>query len=334
MGRFLFLADLEMTGRYLAGILGALVGDALGVPFEFKAPEYLPAARDITMVMPPPFMKTYPSIPYGTWSDDGSQLLCLQEVLQENAGFDPVRFAGLLVRWARKAYHQSGGVVFDCGGQTDQAIKLLEEGVAPLDAGGTSERSNGNGSLMRTLPVAIAGHRNGWAAQKIVDVAHRQSRVTHGHPRSQACCALYCLMAASLITDPSRPVMDCYRQSLAELSDIYRNGKLEEHARALAAIVEFPEKNFRRGSGYVVDTFWTSLDCMEKSENYISAVKAAVSYGYDTDTTSCVTGGLAGIKYGLDKKAYETGPIGIPSDWVSQLVVPQESARVIAKIPS
>lgn len=307
-----------------------MVGDALGVPFEFKAPEHIPPTGEITMVMPADFIKTYSSIPYGTWSDDGSQLLCLMEALRENASFDPARFAALLIKWSRQAYHQSGGVVFDCGGQTALAIRRLEEGVAPLEAGGVAERSNGNGSLMRALPVAVTGHVHGWDARGIVDVAHRQSRVTHGHPISQACCALYCLTAASLLDDPSRPVMDCRRQALDELAAIYRNGSLEEHGRALSAIVEFPQKNFRRGSGYVVDSLWTALDCMEKSNSYASAVQAAVSYGNDADTTACVTGGLAGIKYGLDENPYAARPIGIPCDWVSQLVVPQESARVIA----
>jgi ADP-ribosylglycohydrolase len=110
---------------------------------------------------------------------------------------------------------------------------------------------------------------------------------------------------------------------------VYAKREFAEHAKALTLISDFPKTNFRRGSGYVVDTFWTAIDCPEKSDSYLSAVKAAISYGNDTDTTSCVAGGLAGIKYGLDYNNYADNPTGIPDDWVSALIMPLESSRVI-----
>jgi ADP-ribosylglycohydrolase len=315
--------------RYRAGVMGALLGDALGVPFEFKHPEDIPALSEINLVMPASFARTHSAIPYGTWSDDGAQLLCLLEVLQEEEEFSPTRFAELLIKWSREDYHQAGGIVFDCGGQTAQSIRKLEAGVAPIEAGGTGERSNGNGALMRCLPVAIAGHLEGWGAQEIAVVAHAQSKVTHGHSISQVCCALYSLMAASLLSQPEEVIQDCYRRAFAALTEVYAMQEFSEHTKALTLISDFPKTNFRRGSGYVVDTFWTAIDCLEKSDSYLIAVKAAVSYGNDTDTTACVAGGLAGIKYGLDYNNYANNPAGIPDDWVSALVVPSESARVI-----
>lgn len=316
-------------GPYRAGVVGALVGDALGVPFEFKRPEDIPREHEIDMVMPASFVKARSAIPYGTCSDDGAQLLCLLEVLQEEEEFEPGRFSALLIKWLREGYHQSGGLVFDCGGQTALAIKRLEEGIAPLEAGGTDKMSNGNGSLMRTLPVAIIGHLCDWSARDIVAVAQAQSRVTHGHPISQVCCALYSLIATSLLDDPAMPVKECYRRSFAELAEIYGKPELTEHAKALLLIDDFPKTNFRRGSGYVIDTLWTAIDCMEKSASYASAVKAAVSYGNDTDTTACVTGGLAGIKYGDDRCLYSEGNTCIPGSWVSRLILQPESVRVI-----
>lgn len=320
---------LTYQRSYRASVMGALTGDALGVPFEFKRPEDIPASNEINLIMPASFMKTHSSIPYGTWSDDGALMLCLLEVLQEDERFEPVHFATLLVKWVRDAYHQSGGKVFDCGGQTALAIRSLEEGVAPLEAGGRGERSNGNGSLSRTLPVAIIGHLDGWSLQAIIELAHSQSRVTHAHPISQVCCALYCLMATSLFNNPEEAIMNCYHRAFAELKGMYSRSELLEHGRALSIIDDFPKNNFRRGSGYVIDTLWTSIDCLDKSDSYVSAVKTAIGYGNDTDTTACVTGGLAGIKYGLDDRAYSDRPVGIPSDWASSLVMPQESIGVL-----
>ena len=48
-----------------AAILGALVGDALGVPHEFKNAAAIPRADLIEMVMPAHYQKTYAHVPYG-----------------------------------------------------------------------------------------------------------------------------------------------------------------------------------------------------------------------------------------------------------------------------
>lgn len=80
-----------LASRALAGILGALLGDALGCPHEFKPGHSIPAAADINMAMLKDYSKTYPAIPYGTWSDDGSQLLCLLQTLADHKGeLDPM----------------------------------------------------------------------------------------------------------------------------------------------------------------------------------------------------------------------------------------------------
>ena len=323
----------ETVMRYLAGIRGALVGDALGVPFEFKQPVDIPPASEIRMVMQSAFRKTYPQIPYGTWSDDGSQLLCLLESLEHDTSFDPAHFATLLVKWARAGHHQSGGAVFDCGGQTARALQNLENGVAPLDAGGTEERSNGNGSLMRVLPVALVGHWDDWSDQRIVDVAHLQSRLTHRHPVAQVCCALYCLVAIFLLRDGQRKPIDCRTAAFSFLDDIYGQPEYWEFQGALAIVREFPQQNFKRGSGYVVDCLWSALDCLENSHSYVETVRAAILLGNDTDTTACVAGGLAGIIYGAETIfELDDGPMGIPCDWIAQLRVPDVTAELLDRI--
>jgi len=69
------------------------------VPFEFKPPEQIPTPDMIEMLMPESFRKTYAAIPYGTWSDDGSQLLCLYENMTTHREFVPGHFGELLMRW-------------------------------------------------------------------------------------------------------------------------------------------------------------------------------------------------------------------------------------------
>lgn len=314
-----------------AAVIGALVGDALGVPFEFMKPEQLPPTEDIRMVMPADFPKTHGHIPYGTWSDDGSQLLCLLEALTagENWTFDAGRFGELLLRWMKSAHHQAGGVVFDCGGQTTRALTLIGQGIPAAKTGGEDERSNGNGSLMRCLPVALVASLRGWSQGEVIDVAQAQSCVTHAHPLAQVCCAAYSLMARTLIREPSLTAHACYALASAELRSLYGSRKQTHHLSALARVDDFPASSFRRGSGFVVDSLWTAIDCLDSSSCYVDVVRAAIGYGNDTDTTACIAGGLAGIRYGIDHQPLAGEALGIPSDWVDALAVPHASVSLL-----
>lgn len=61
-----------------------------------------------------------------------------------------------------------------------------------------------------------------------------------------------------------------------------------------------------RGSGYMVDCLHSARWALERGSSYEQVVRLAVSLGNDTDTTACVAGGIAGIRYGLS---------GIPARW-------------------
>lgn len=66
-----------------------------------------------------------------------------------------------------------------------------------------------------------------------------------------------------------------------------------------------------KGGGYVVDSLRSAFMIMKTAPDYEHAVKAAIALGDDTDTTACITGGLAGIVFGHD---------GIPERWQNSLL--------------
>src|SRR3546814_6455300 len=70
------------------GLLGMLVGDALGVPYEFSPPDRIPKSERIEMAPPAGFQRAHPWTPPGTWSDDGAQALCLLASLLHCSGLD------------------------------------------------------------------------------------------------------------------------------------------------------------------------------------------------------------------------------------------------------
>jgi ADP-ribosylglycohydrolase len=78
-----------------------------------------------------------------------------------------------------------------------------------------------------------------------------------------------------------------------------------------------------RSSGYVIDTLEASLWCLLKTSNYAEAVLKAVNLGGDTDTTAAVTGGLAGIYYGVEN---------IPSEWVEQIARKQDIINLAERL--
>ena len=112
----------SLTARIEGGLLGLLVGDALGVPYEFHPPEALPPANQIEMQPPPGFRRAHFGVPPGTWSDDGAQALVLLDSLLANDGLDLRHFADGLVRRANEGWNAVYRSVFDYGLQSSTAI--------------------------------------------------------------------------------------------------------------------------------------------------------------------------------------------------------------------
>jgi ADP-ribosylglycohydrolase len=282
--------------RIEGGLLGLLIGDALGVPYEFHPPEDLPHAGEIAFDPPGGFARSHSGTPPGTWSDDGAQALCLLASLLHCKQLDADDFGRRLLNWYECGYMAVDDRVFDVGITTARALRALRDGTSTLEAGLTNESSNGNGSLMRVLPLAL--WHKGSDAELIVD-AQSQSRVTHGHLRSQLCCALYCLWARRILDEHPQPYQDAVRSlQAAHASDSQALAELD-HVICPFAAPETP------GSGYVVDSL-RSARLAAESGPFESAVKRAILMGHDTDTTACVTGGIVGIRDGVD---------GIPARW-------------------
>lgn len=181
------------------------------------------------------------------------------------------------------------GRVFDVGVQTAAALARFSAGRPAVESGGTDQQMNGNGSLMRVLPLAL-WHR-GTDAELVHD-ARLQSRITHGHLRSQLSCALYCLWARRLLANEH----DAYSAAVTTLRTLIQPGSPEEEE------LEFhirPEADAAPGgSGYVVDSLHSARWALTLG-SYESVVRGAIRLGNDTDTTACIAGGLAGLRDGV-----------------------------------
>jgi len=293
----------KFHGQLMGALWGAVVGDALGVPVEFTdRPE-----RQHDPVISMRGGGTWRQPP-GTWSDDSSLLLCSVESLLN--GFNTEDMGRRFVDWHNAERWTPWGSVFDIGMTTRAALLAISRGVKAEQAGGTTESSNGNGSLMRILPVALQAAQ--LPVHKMLERIHRASAITHGHPRSQMACGLYGLLVRELLH--GNPPIAAWSLAKKEFVSGY---VLPVWAAELSAfdqlmgteIIGLAESAIE-SDGYVMHTLMASVWCLLNTGNFSKTVLRAVNLGGDTDTTACVTGGLAGLYYQRD---------AIPSEWISAL---------------
>ncbi len=294
------------------GIYGVLVGDMLGVPVEFVNRQEL----KIQPVTGPQVGGPYEQ-PIGSWSDDGALTLALADALK--GGYNLSTIAQNFIDWWVRKKYTSHGTVFDIGRQTRMALndvlKILESGDTEaleylhFDA---NENTNGNGSLMRILPLHFYLKDKGF--EDNFKIIWQVSALTHPHVRSALACLFYLIMLDELSKEGAT-VMGAYRTTQSRIREfISKNPEAtpeESHLSRLLDydISELPEEEIR-SSAYVIDTLEASLWSLLTSTSFKEAVLKAVNLGDDSDTTGAVTGGLAGIYYGFD---------AIPKDWITVL---------------
>ncbi|PKF75187.1 ADP-ribosylglycohydrolase family protein [Chryseobacterium sp. PMSZPI] len=295
-----------MENKVKAGIFGVCIGDALGVPVEFKDREYLKRFPVIGMLE---YMSW--NQPKGTWSDDSSLTLCLTEALTKS--YDLEKIGQSFVQWVKFGHWTAHGRLFDIGGTTRHAIARLIKGESARFSGNIFEEDNGNGSLMRIFPLAYY-LKNEKDIQKIYQTVKEVSAITHGHFRSVFACFMYVIFAIQLIKGKNKMEAYQYMQQIAlEYSDSqgFNLKEIGLFDRVLKNDISgYPEGEIKSG-GYVLHSLEASLWCFLNSESYSEAVLKAVNLGEDTDTTGAITGGLAGIYYGYED---------IPQDWILELV--------------
>ena len=307
------MTDTDRIDMIRSGIYGVCVGDALGVPVEFRSRESL--KREPISEMSDG--GTYGQ-PEGTWSDDGSLTLCLAQSIGETGGVHTHDIMERFLDWYENGKYSPWGERFDCGITTAQALFRYKEGVEPVLCGGNKVSSNGNGSLMRILPAAYYLYSRFGAdltkSRKAMDIVHKASALTHRHAIALSACGIYANIAVRLMEGVDRET--AVRDGAGAARGWYRRHEkfaealpIWERIRDTDSLAELPETEIKSG-GYVADTLTAALWCFLTTGSYRDCVLTAVNLGEDTDTTAAVAGGLAGLAYGYGD---------IPKSWLAAL---------------
>lgn len=288
------------------GILGFAVGDALGVPVEFSSREEL--QRNPVIDMREFGVHRQPK---GTWSDDTSMMIATMDAVSECGEINYDQIANNFCLWANSSKYNPHGKMFDIGITTSKALSnYAQKGFDATKSGCDSYYDNGNGSLMRILPLAYYFKENPTTDLEMASIINDVSSITHRHDISCLGCYLYVKYGISLLEGKS------FLESYEDLQNIdvsmYDDSTVKKYERVLSgALKDITDDKEIKSSGFVVDSLEASIWCCLTTKNYEEATLKAVNLGDDTDTIGGLTGGLAGIRYGVK---------GIPNKWLDVLV--------------
>ncbi len=292
----------DLRDRQRGCLIGLAVGDALGAAVEF--------ARPGTFIPVTGYRAGGPhGLSPGEWTDDTSMALALADSIAQ-AGWDLNDQAARYVRWWRTGAYSVNDRCFDIGITTRSALHQFERTGDAKTSGDRSERSSGNGSLMRLAPVPIYfADRFPHAVEELATRAAESSVPTHASPQCLSACRYFALILAGLMHGIPReevlsPDWSPRKQLVAEES---LHAEVEEVATGSFRTRRPPEIV---GSGYVVRSLEAALWAFHDAADFSEAVLRAVNLGDDADTTGAVCGQLAGAYWGES---------GIRPEWREQL---------------
>lgn len=277
-------------------LYGFIVGDAMGVPIEFEDREKL-------INKPVTSMLGYGShdVEAGVYSDDTSMTLAtMDSIIKQNGIINYNDIADKFCNWVNNNEYTATNKVFDIGMTTKYAlIKYFNNKIDATMCGGTNINENGNGSLMRMLPIALyCFYKNIKDDNEIFTLVKNSSSITHAHDISILGCYIYVRYVISLLETKNKISSYNFIKKL-DYSMFIEEVNLE-YSRIIFSDISTLNINDINSSGYVVDTleavFWIILNCSSYNESIIGAI----NLGGDTDTIGAITGSIAGILYGYD----------------------------------
>ena len=277
-----------------SGIIGFAIGDALGVPAEFKSRAELKLNPITDMVGD----GTY-NVPAGTWSDDTSMTLATIDSIISMQKININDMANKFLEWFRNSDYTATNETFDIGRTTLQALAKYEMKLEDAsNCGESNEYSNGNGSLMRILPIAYyIYYKNITDNKEIYNIVKQVSSITHAHEISILGCYIYVNYAIELLDGIDK--IKAYKNIQQLDYSFFTQNTMDKYSRILKGDIQDVSEEDISSGGYIVSTLEATMWLFLNSDDYNTTILKAVNLGDDTDTVAACTGGLLGIYYGI-----------------------------------
>lgn len=296
-----------MMNRHMKNaVYGVICGDALGCPVQFESREEV-ARHPVTD------MRGYGTfnLPAGSWTDDSSLTLAALASIQERNAIDAEDIMKRFCDWMYDGGYTPFGFSYDIGNGTRNAINEYRRNGDIHTCASTSERNNGNGSLMRIIPVCVYCAVNELSEEESIRLIDEVSSLTHAHARAKTACGIYGFMVNSLIHNDGS-LIERLQAGMDNAMEYYRDEpELQTYHRLfdLSAFAKTKAERIASG-GYVVDALEASVWSLITEDSFEASLLKAVNLGDDTDTTAAIAGGLGGLYYGME---------AIPENWLNSL---------------
>ena len=264
--------------------VGLAVGDAAGMPVEFKEPGEFEPVEDLRAGGP--F-----NLPRGYWTDDTSMALCLADSLLSCEGYDSYDVMSRYRRWWREGYRSSTGTCFDIGNQVTVAVLEFER-ESWVPRGKPRVKAAGNGSIMRLAPAVIAAF-DSRTPERIVETAGITARETHYSVEAEIGTEVF---AAMLV----RAMQGADKADVLAPTDMSTGKRFDEILNRVTDVDKLAN------TGYVIYSLQVAAWAFSNYESFREGMLAAVNLGGDSDTNGAIYGQLAGAYYGYE---------GIPGSW-------------------
>ena len=295
---------MENRNIWIDGIMGVVLGDALGLPVQFLSREELDVNPVTDMIGHGVF-----NLPKGSWSDDSSLTLATIDSLLRCRAVSCSDIMENFADWLLEGRFTPYGKAFDQGNTCVKAIVNYVKNNDTDKCGVTGEYANGNGALMRIMPMCLYGYEhtvaNAKTEETIMDMIHDVSALTHNHLRSKIACGIYYFMVKAILDeegdlqtrmqkgiDYARRYYVKDEENIPQLAYYGRIADLEEFKAV-------PREDIR-SSGYVVDSLEAAVWSLITTDSLEEALLKAVNLGKDTDTVAAIAGGLGGLYYGYE----------------------------------
>ena len=277
-----------------SGIIGFTVGDILGVPVEFKTREELRQNPVLDL-------REYGTHnqPLGSWSDDTSMTLATMDSIIKCKEINTNDMADKFIKWYRNGEYTATGIMFDIGTTTQQALVKYQRGIdIASKCGGEREYDNGNGSLMRMLPIAYYCYLKGLEDTEILKIVKEVSSITHRHPISILGCYIYVRLAIELLK--GKGLLQAYQEIKKLDYSYFTEDTIYKYERILNNDIGLYNIDEISSNGYIVSTLEAVIWTLINSKSFNEAIIKAINLGEDTDTVGACVGGLAGIYYRIE----------------------------------
>lgn len=272
----------SQADRAVGVILASAAGDALGAPYEFGA----------AVLAPTPITPHAGGVwELGEWTDDTAMAFPVLAALADGKALeDAETLDGIVSEWIRWR-----ATAKDVGIQISAVLRSAEKPTALAsrrEAARLHERrgrSGGNGSLMRTGPVAL-GYLDEGQASAAASAARAVSDLTHFDVDAGDACVIWTLTIRHAILTGEFDLEAGIRALPYARRDRWRD-------LAIEAETMMPWE-LSANNGWVVGAYQAAVSAIVHGEMLSDVLELAVRSGHDTDTVAAIAGALGGALYG------------------------------------